>query len=60
MNIAIDDLTNVLALGRQERQHPVWWANRLLLCIVSGVLLFSACRLVNNEEALLTAGREDA
>ncbi len=40
--------------------HPAWWANRLLLCIVSGVLIFDACRLVNNEELLLSAGREDA
>ena len=44
----------------EHGQHPAWWANRLLLCIVSGILIFSACRLVNNEEALLTAGREDA
>jgi len=44
----------------EHGQHPVWWANRLLLCIVSGVLIFDACHLVNNEEMLLTAGREDA
>ncbi len=44
----------------EHGEHPAWWANRLLLCIVSGVLIFDACRLVNNEEALLTAGGEDA
>jgi len=44
----------------EHGQHPAWWANRLALCIVSGVLIFDACRLVNNEELLLTAGREDA
>lgn len=44
----------------EHGEHPAWWANRLLLCIVSGVLIFDACRLVNNEELLLSAGREDA
>jgi len=44
----------------EHGQHPAWWANRLLLCVVSGVFICDACRLVNNEEALLTAGREDA
>lgn len=44
----------------EHGEHPAWWANRLLLCIVSCVLIFDACRLVNNEEMLLSAGREDA
>ena len=44
----------------EHGEHPAWWANRLLLCIVSGVLIFDACRLVNNEELLLSAGKEDA
>ena len=43
----------------EHGEHPAWWANRLLLCVVSGVLIFDACRLVNNEEMLLAAGRED-
>ena len=43
----------------EHGEHPAWWANRLLLCVVSGVLIFDACRLVNNEELLLSAGRED-
>lgn len=41
-------------------EHPSWWANRLLLCMVSCVFIFDACRLLDNEELLLTAGREDA
>ena len=44
----------------EHGEHPSWWANRLLLCIVSGALIFDVCRLVNNEELLLSAGREDA
>ena len=44
----------------EHGEHPAWWANRLLLCVVSGVLIFDACRLVNNEELLLSAGKEDA
>ena len=44
----------------EHSEHPAWWANRLLLCVVSGVLIGDACRLVNNEELLLSAGREDA
>lgn len=44
-----------------EHSEPsAWWANRVLLCVISGVLIGDACRLVNNEELLLTAGREDA
>lgn len=44
----------------ESSEHPAWWANRVLLCIVSGVLIFDACRLVDNEELLLSADREDA
>ena len=44
----------------EHGEHPSWWANRLILCVVSGVLILDACRLVNNEELLLTAGKEDA
>ena len=44
----------------EHGEHPAWWANRLILCVVSGVLIFDSCRLVNNEELLLSAGREDA
>lgn len=44
----------------EHSEHPAWWMNRLLLCVVAGVLIGDACRLVNNEELLLSAGREDA
>ncbi len=44
----------------EHGEHPSWWTNRLLLCVVSGVLIFDTCRLVNNEELLLSTGREDA
>ena len=43
----------------EHGEHPAWWANRVLLCIVAAVLIFDACRLVNKEELLLSAGRED-
>ena len=35
--------------------HPFWWINRFLLCGISAILIFDSCRLVNNEEVLLTA-----
>ena len=50
----------LIYFAAEHSEHPAWWANRLLLCVVSGVLIFDACRLVNNEELLLSAGREDA
>lgn len=44
---------------RDSLGHAVWWANRLLLCGISAILVVDSCRLVNKEEMLLTASRSE-
>ena len=43
----------------EHTEHPIWWTNRLMLCVVSVILILDVCRLLGNEEMFLTSGRED-